>query len=77
MVYMFLVFLSETSNLQILGYSEEGGEVGLGDVDLAVVEELQDGLQVGVVHSLEVEQRVGVGVLAQDSSEEWRTGGQN
>ena len=77
MVHIFLVFLSETSNLKILGHSEEGGEVSLGDVDFSMVEKLQDGLQVGVVDSLEVEQRAGVGVLAQYSSEEWRTGGQN
>ena len=43
------------------------------DIDLAVVHEVEDGLEVSVAHTLHVEKRMLMSVPSEDSSEEWRT----
>ena len=48
----------------------------LGDIDLAVVDEVEDGLELSVFDSPEVEERVVVGITAENVSEE-RTAGRD
>ena len=57
-----------TFNFELLGDGEEGVEVVLGHIHLAVIHKVEDGLQVSVLDPLEVEQRVLVRVAPQDSS---------
>ena len=61
---------SQTFYLQILSRQEEGAQVLLGDVDLPVVDEAEDGLQVGLLDPLQIDDRVLVGETSQEVSEE-------
>ena len=49
----------------------------LGYVNLAVIHKVQDGGEVGIVHALQVDERLVVGVVGQDPPEEGRAGGQH
>ena len=69
--------LGQTLHFELLGYLEEVVEVLLGDVDLAMVHEGDDGLKVSVGDALEIQERVSVGILLEDCSEERRAGGQD
>ena len=69
-----LIALSETLDLELLCHGEEGVELFLGHVHLAVVHEVEDGQEVGVLHPPQVEEGVGVGVPLQNGPEEGRAG---
>ena len=71
---MFLPALSQSFDLQVLGRHQEGAEVLLGDVDLPVVDEVEDGLEVGLLDPLEVDKRVVLGQTPEQVTEK-RTGG--
>ena len=64
------VVLGEALHLQLLGHGQEGVELLLRYVHLAVVHEVEDGHEFSVVDALEVEERVRVGVPLQDGPEE-------
>ena len=65
-----VVAQGEALHLEVLRHGEEGVELLLCHVHLAVVHEVEDGDQVGVLDALEVEQRVLVAVPPQDRPEE-------
>ena len=69
--------LGQTLHFELLGYLEEVVEVLLGDVDLAMVHKGDDGLKVSVGDALEIQERVSVGILLEDCSEERGAGGQD
>lgn len=75
-----LIILGETFDFEVFGYGEEGVELLLGDVDFAVVHEVQDVAEIFVADPSEVDEGVGVGEgrahrLAQECvSEEGRAG---
>ena len=69
--------LSEAFDLELLGRQEEGAEVLLGHVDLPVVDEAEDGLQVGLPDPLEVDHGVLVREPPQEVSEELAGGGED
>ena len=52
----------EALHPQLLGHFQEGAELLLRHLHLAGVHEVEDGLQVAVLHPLQVEEGVGVGV---------------
>ena len=61
-----LPVLSEALDLEILRDSEEGIELLLGNVNLALVHELEHGDQVVIEDALEIKQRMLVRVPPQD-----------
>jgi len=63
--------------LQGLSDLEEACELVLGDVDLAPVHVLEDGLHIRVADVLEHDDRVGTGDLEEQRLEVGRTGGQH
>lgn len=69
--------MSEALDLKILGHCQEGVQLLLCHVDLAVVHEVQHRLKLRESNALQVEEWVGVGVLAENTSEEWGAGGQD
>ena len=71
------IFLWETFYLEILGRHQEGAEVLLGDVHLPVVDEAEDGLQVGLLDPLQIDDGVLVRETPEDVSEERAGGGQD
>ena len=68
------VVLGEPLHPELLGHGEEGVELLLRHVHLAVVHEVEHGHEVRVLDALEVEQRVLVAVPPQDRPEERRAG---
>ena len=65
-----VIILSEAFHLQVFCYGEERVEFFLGNIDLAVVHEVEYRLQVSELHALEVEEWVLVRVLPEDGPEE-------
>ena len=72
-----VVLLRQPLHLQFLGSQEEGVEVILRDIDLAVVDEVYDILEVGGTDAPEVEQRVVVWVAGEDVPEQRAGGGED
>jgi hypothetical protein len=50
-----LLVLSEALDSEVFCYSKEGVELLMCHIDLPVVHEVEHGLQVGVLHALQVE----------------------
>ena len=71
------VLLSQPLHLQFLCSQEEGVEVILSDIDLAVVDEVDDILEVVCTDAPEVEQRVVVRVAGEDVPEQRAGGGED
>ena len=70
-----LTVLGKTLDLEILCHCEKRVELLLGDVDLALVHELEDRDEVVIEDALEVEQGMLVGIAPQDGPEEGGAGG--
>ena len=68
------VTLSQAFHLEVFSHGQEGVELLLSHIDLAVVHEVENCGEVVECHTLEVEERVGVGIVPEDCSEEWRAG---
>ena len=68
---------AKRSHLQVLCHREEGAELCLGNVDLSVVHEVEDGEDALVLDALQVEQGVAVRVPLQHCTEERGAGGEN
>ena len=73
-----ILALSQALDLKVLGHCQEGVESVLRDVDLAVVDKVQDVLEIIVTDSPQVDHRiVGVrvlGILAENPAEEGTAG---
>ena len=63
--------MSESFYSQVLSNCQEGVELLLGNIDLPVVHEVEHRLQVCVLHTLHVQQGMGVVVAAEDIPEKW------
>jgi hypothetical protein len=63
--------LCQTLHPEVLGHREEGVELLLGHVDLAHVHEVQHGEELLVLDTLQVQERVLVGITPEDIPEEW------
>ena len=70
-VFWYTLVLSQAFHTQLFCNCQERVEFFLGNIYLSMVHEVKDSLHVSELHPLEVEQRVLVWVLLQDSPEEW------
>jgi len=69
-----LIVLGQTLHFEILCDCEERVEFLLGNVDFSMIHEVEHSLKIAVVHPLEVQEGVGVGVAPQDPPEERAAG---
>merc|ERR1719186_1369397 len=69
--------LGQTFHFKVFCNSKECVELLLSHADLPVVHEVEHALEVRQLDTLEVDERVLVGVATQDVPEEWATGTQN
>ena len=70
-----VVALRQPLHFQVFSHSKEGIELFLSNIHLAVIHEVHDTLELGELDTFQVQERVLVGVAAENVSEEGTAGG--